>query len=129
MGKKVTIDNLQSAIDEILDDYEGQIYENLDEITKQAGQKGVEALKNSSKQAFGGKKYASGWAMVQEKNRLYTTVTIYNKKQAGLAHLLEHGHVKANGTGRYGFWEGKEHILPVEEKLVEEYESEVVNSL
>lgn len=129
MGKKVTIDNLQSAIDEILDDYEGQIYENLDEITKQAGQKGVEALKNSSKQAFDGKKYASGWAMVQEKNRLYTTVTIYNKKQAGLAHLLENGHVKANGTGRYGFWEGKEHILPVEEKLVEEYESEVVNSL
>ena len=129
MGKKVTIDNLQCAIDEILDDYEGQIYENLDEITKQVGQKGVEALKNSSKQAFDGKKYASGWAMVQEKNRLYTTVTIYNKKQAGLAHLLENGHVKANGTGRYGFWEGKEHILPVEEKLVEEYESEVVNSL
>ena len=49
MGKKVTIDNLQSAIDEILDDYEGQIYENLDQITKQVGQKGVEALKNSSK--------------------------------------------------------------------------------
>lgn len=129
MGKKVTIDNLQSAIDEILDDYEGHIYENLDQITKQVGQKGVEALKNSSKEAFDGKKYASGWAMEQEKNRLYTTVTIYNKKQAGLAHLLENGHVKANGTGRYGFYEGKKHILPVEEKLVEEYESEVVNSL
>lgn len=129
MGKKVTVDNLQSAIDEILDDYEGQIYENLDQITKQIGQKGVEALKNSSKEAFNGKKYASGWAMAQEKNRLYTTVTIYNKKQAGLAHLLENGHVKANGTGRYGFWDGKEHILPVEEKLVDEYESEVVNNL
>lgn len=129
MGKKVTIDNLADAVDDILAEYEGQVYENLDEITQRIGKKGVEALKNSSKDTFGGKKYASGWAMQAEKNRLYTTVTIYNKKQAGLAHLLENGHVKANGTGRYGFWEGKEHILPVEQKLVSEYESEVSENL
>lgn len=129
MAKKVTVDNLTDAINEILAEYQGDIYENLDQITRQIGQKGVEALKNSSKQAFAGKKYASGWAMLVEKNRLYTTVIIYNKKQAGLAHLLENGHVKANGTGRYGFWEGKQHILPVEEQLVEEYESEVAQNL
>lgn len=129
MGKKVTIDNLADAVGDILAEYEGQVYENLDEITQRIGRKGVEALKNSSKDTFDGKKYASGWAMQAEKNRLYTTVTIYNKKQAGLAHLLENGHVKANGTGRYGFWEGKEHILPVEQKLVSEYESEVSENL
>lgn len=129
MAKKVTIDNLQDAIDDILKEYAGQVYENLDEITQRIGKKGVEALKNSSKDTFGGKKYASGWTMTAEKNRLYTTVIIHNKKQAGLAHLLENGHVKANGTGRYGFWEGKEHILPVEESLVDEYESEVTANL
>ena len=129
MAKKVTIDNLQDAINSILEEYQGQIYENLDKITKQIGQKGVSALKNSSKAAFNGKKYASGWAMFAEKNRLYTTVIIYNKKQAGLAHLLENGHVKANGTGRYGQWEGVTHILPVEEKLVAEYESGVIQNL
>lgn len=129
MAKKVTIDNLSDAINDILSEYQGEIYENLDQITKEIGQKGVEALKNTSKSTFEGKKYASGWAMLVEKNRLYTTVIIYNKKQAGLAHLLENGHVKANGTGRYGFWEGKQHILPVEEQLVEEYESEVAQNL
>ena len=129
MAKKVTIDNLQAAINDILEDYEGEIYENLDAITQEIGKKGVEALKNSSKDAFKGKNYASGWAMISEKNRLYTTVIIYNKKQAGLAHLLENGHVKANGTGRYGMWEGVTHILPVEEKLVSEYESEVAQGL
>lgn len=129
MAKKVTVDNLQSAIDDILDEYAGQVYENLDEITQRMGKKGVEALKNTSKDTFNGKKYASGWAMTAEKNRLYTTVIIHNKKQAGLAHLLENGHVKANGTGRYGFWDGKEHILPVEERLVSEYESEVAANL
>lgn len=129
MAKKVTVNNLQDAIKDILDEYNDQIYENLDEITQRIGKKGVEAVKNSSKEAFNGKTYASGWGMTVEKNRLYTTVIIHNKKQAGLAHLLEHGHVKANGTGRYGFWNGKEHLLPVEEQLVEEYESEVASKL
>lgn len=126
---KVTVDNLRSAIDEILEDYAGDIYENLDEITQRIGKKGVEALKNTSKENFAGKKYASGWGMTVEKNRLYTSIIIHNKKQAGLTHLLENGHVKANGSGRYGFWEGIEHILPVEEELVYEYESEVSQSL
>lgn len=129
MAKKVTVDNLQDAIKDILDEYSDQIYENLDEITQRIGKKGVEAVRNSSKEAFNGKVYASGWGMTVEKNRLYTSVIIHNKKQAGLAHLLEHGHVKANGTGRYGQWDGVEHLLPVEEKLIDEYESEVVSKL
>lgn len=129
MAKKVTVDNLQDAIKDILEEYSDQIYENLDEITQRIGKKGVEAVKNSSKEAFNGKKYASGWTMTAEKQRLYTTVIIHNKKQAGLAHLLENGHVKANGTGRYGQWDGVEHLLPVEEKLIDEYESEVVRNL
>lgn len=129
MAKKVTVNNLQDAIKDILDEYSDQIYENLDEITQRIGKKGVEAVRNSSKEAFNGKVYASGWGMTVEKNRLYTSVIIHNKKQAGLAHLLEHGHVKANGTGRYGQWSGVEHLLPVEEKLVDEFESEVVSKL
>lgn len=129
MAKKVTVNNLQDAIKDILDEYSDQIYENLDEITQRIGKKGVEAVRNSSKEAFNGKVYASGWGMTVEKNRLYTSVIIHNKKQAGLAHLLEHGHVKANGTGRYGQWDGVEHLLPVEEKLVDEFESEVVSKL
>lgn len=129
MAKKVTVNNLQDAIKDILDDYGDQVYENLEEITQRIGKKGVEAVRNSSKEAFNGKVYASGWGMTVEKNRLYTSVIIHNKKQAGLAHLLEHGHVKANGTGRYGQWSGVEHLLPVEEKLVDEFESEVVSKL
>lgn len=129
MAKKVTVNNLQDAIKDILDEYSDQVYENLEEITQRIGKKGVEAVRNSSKEAFNGKVYASGWGMTVEKNRLYTSVIIHNKKQAGLAHLLEHGHVKANGTGRYGQWSGVEHLLPVEEKLVDEFESEVVSKL
>ena len=125
MAQKVTIDNLASVIDDILQDYAGDVQKNVDVIAKRIGQKGAQAWKNASKDTFDGDKYASGWGTTIEKNRLYTVVYIHNKKQAGLAHLLEHGHVKANGTGRYGFWDGRTHIAPVEQEVVTKFESEV----
>jgi hypothetical protein len=138
MAKKVTIDNLQDAISDILEEYAGDIQSNVDAVTRKIGQKGVQALKSETKTAFpDGKKYATGWTYTAYKERLYTTVVIHNKKQAGLAHLLEHGHVTANGTGRHEVKhsvkgvlpDGKEHILPVEEKLIAEYEREVIQAL
>lgn len=125
MAKKVTIDNLQSEIDKILDEYADDLQANINKVTKKIGQKGVQALRNQSKATFDGKTYASGWTATTEEHRLYTTVIIHNRKQAGLAHLLENGHVKANGTGRYGMWNGREHIAPVEQELVATYEREV----
>ena len=129
MAKKVTLNNLNEAIKGILDEYADDIQGNLDVITQKIGQKGVQALRNQTKATFNGKTYASGWSSTVEKQRLYTAVTIHNKKQAGLAHLLENGHVKANGTGRYGSWSGISHIKPVEEQLIVEYEREVKQNL
>lgn len=129
MAKKVTIDTLQSEVNKILDEYAGDIQGNINVITKRIGQKGAQALKNQAKATFEGRKYAGGWGTTVEEHRLYTTVIIHNKKQAGLAHLLEHGHVKANGTGRYGFWNGREHIAPVEQELVAEFTREVADKL
>lgn len=125
MAKKVTFDNLQSEIDKILQKYADDVQTNIDIITRKIGQKGAQAIRNEAKGKFSGDKYATGWGTTVEKNRLYTTVYIHNKKQAGLAHLLEHGHVKANGTGRYGYWDGRTHIAPIETQLVAQYEREV----
>ena len=129
MAKKVTIDNLPEAISDILEEFAGDVQNNVDAVTKKIGQKGVQALRTQTKATFEGKKYASGWTYTAFKERLYTTVVIHNKKQAGLAHLLENGHVKANGTGRYGQWEGRKHIEPVEKELVAQYEREVTQAL
>ena len=136
MAKKVTADNLEAAIKEILEEYAGDIQDNLDKVTQRIGQKGAQALRNESKATFpvkkGGKtsgKYEKGWKAQVEKNRLYTKVTIYNKDHAGLAHLLEFGHVSANGTGRYGRVDAHPHIAPVEQVLVADYEREVKQSI
>lgn len=128
-SKKVTLENLGKEIDKILEEYSGDIESNLDEITKKIGKKGAQALKNESLAAFPDskkhkKRYGQTWTSRAEKNRLYTTVTIYNS-QPGLPHLLEYGHASRNG-GRVS---GREHISPVEEQLIAEFEREVESKL
>lgn len=134
MAKRVTIDNLASELEKILDEYADDVQGNVDTITKKIGQKGAKALRNQSKITFNGETYAKGWTAKTEKTRLYTIVTIYNKKQAGLAHLLEFGHVSSNGTGRNYQTDkapvkGRPHIEPVEKELILQYEREVKAAL
>ena len=130
MATKVTIDNLASEIQKILDDYGDEVTGKLDEITKRVGQKGTQLLKNEAGAAFpdGTGKYAKGWTYQVEKNRLYTTVTIYNRTP-GLPHLLEHGHAVVSGGRKVGEYSGKKHIAPVEEKIIQDYEKEVISKL
>lgn len=135
MGKKITIDNFAKEVEKILDEYSGEISDNLDDIIKKMGQKGSQLLRNESSKAFpkgqgqSTGNYAKGWTATFQKNRLYASVTIHNKKNAGLAHLLEHGHVIRNGGRDTGKYSGKQHIAPVEQILVEEYQKEVINKL
>ena len=110
-------ETLGKVIDEIYEEYEGEIKRNSEEITKQIGKKGVQALKNTSKEKFNGNKYWKSWRskVTKEKSGDYSIV-IYST-MPGLPHLLEKGHALRQG----GRAEGKEHIKPVEETLVEEY--------
>lgn len=122
---KTSIDKLGASIENLLAEYGDELQENIDEITVKVGKAGVTALRNQSKQNFGGTgKYAKGWRSEVDKTRLGTTVTLYNQTP-GLPHLLEHGHAKRTG----GRVEGKPHIAPVESKLIKQYETEVLNNL
>lgn len=122
---KTSIDKLGASIEKILAEYGDEIQENIDEITVKVGKAGVTALRNESKEKFGGTgKYAKGWKSEVVKTRLGTSVILYNQTP-GLPHLLEHGHAKRKG----GRVEGKPHIAPVESKLIKRYETEVLNNL
>ena len=129
MAKKVTIDNLDDTIKDILNEYSNSVSGNLGIIIKKVTQTGVKALKSESKSKFGTvakrkKKYADTWTSKYEEGRLSKQGTIYNT-QAGLPHLLENGHAKVNG----GRVEGKAHIKPVENEIIRLYESEVLSKL
>ena len=129
MAKKVTIDNLAEEVEKILEEYGDEVSKNMAQITKRVGQKGAQALRNESLGTFPEsgkhkKRYGSTWTYKTEETRLYTKVIIHNR-QPGLPHLLENGHAKVNG----GRVEGRAHIKPVENRLVQEYEKEVVSKL
>lgn len=134
MAKKVTIDNLASEVEKILEEYGDEVDKNLDEVVMKIGKKGVQALKNVSLDMFpaSGKhknRYGSTWTYTAEHKRLYTLVTIHNR-QPGLPHLLEFGHNTYNGTGRCeGDASPHPHIAKVEEKLIKDFEAEVERKL
>lgn len=124
MAKKTPIAKLDEAIKKVLDDYEGEISGNVDDITKKIGQKGAAALRQESAQKFNGNKYRKSWTSKYEQTRLSSKVVLYSK-MPGLPHLLENGHAKRGG----GYVNGTEHIKPIEEKLCTEYEVEVIEKL
>lgn len=126
---RITLDRLGAEIGKILEEYGDDVEGNLDVITKKVGQKGRSALRNESKSKFGGTgKYAQGWMVTPVKYAHYTSVVIHNKL-AGLPHLLEHGHALVLGGRKVGEVQGREHIAPVEEELVKQYENEVIKAL
>lgn len=124
-SKKIKADRLGEEIDKIMREYSGNIDSELDEITKRIGRKGATAVKNEAHEKFNGEKYYKGWTVSTVKWTHYTSVVIHNKDHYQLAHLLEHGHAKVGG----GRVEGRAHIAPVEESLIEEYQRLVVNRL
>lgn len=133
---KVTLDSFAKEVEKILDSYGDEVTRNLDEITQKVGKKGAQLLRNQSSETFpvptssrkSTGKYAKGWTYQVTKNRLYTTVTIYNRTP-GLPHLLENGHVIRNGGRTTGQAKAHVHIEPVEREILTEYEREVVNKL
>lgn len=136
MAKKVTLNNLESAIKDALSEYENDVRNNLATITKSVTQQGVKALRSESAATFGTskkrkKKYARTWTSSMVTGRTSTQGTIYNT-QPGLPHLLENGHVVRNGSGRTfdkSFVQGREHIAKVERELERLLEQEVTSRL
>lgn len=115
---KVTPDNFKAQIQAILDEYEGEVNENLGQIVDKAGQKAAQLLRNTSPVDTHGKKpgaYAKGWKVeksAKTHRQLHHSATVYNK-YPGLPHLLENGHALRQG----GRSPAIVHIKPVEDAV------------
>lgn len=112
---------LADAIQNILSEYGDEIDKCVSDAVKDVTKAGANAVKQEAKSKFGGTgEYAKGWTSKVENGRTGSEGIIYNKKP-GLPHLLEKGHAKRGG-GRVA---GREHIKPVEEQIVKEFEGKV----
>lgn len=126
MASKTPLDKLTKTIDAILGEYTDEVSRSSQECVKAVTKAGARAVKQAAQQSVDGNKYAKNWTSTVETSRLGATGTIYNKTP-GLPHLLEHGHVSRNGTGRtFGMVPGIEHIAPVEQKIVNDFEKQMI---
>ena len=131
MARKTAIDKLAEDIGKILDEYQDDVKGNLTEIVTESAKKGAQALRRASRQVTTTHTgdYAKGWTSQVYKERLGTSAVIFNN-HPGLPHLLEHGHVTRNGTGRtYPPTPAREHIAPVADEIEQTVVKEVLNKL
>ena len=93
----------------------------MDASGKAVADKGAKQLRQTSPKRTG--KYAKSWGVTREDSSFGENAKyiIHNKKHYRVAHLLEHGHVMANGKRTKAI----PHIKPVEEQVIREYEKKV----
>lgn len=105
----------QSAVSKLLDQYQTNLYTQLEPVLKMTANEARKELRHNSPKEKG--YYQGGWQYkVEMSSRLGGgTMVIYNSRP-GLTHLLENGHLVSNGTGRIvGSASAHEHIASVNE--------------
>ena len=117
----VSVERMADEIAKMLTEYEAAIVKNVDASGKAVADKGAKQLRQTSPKRTG--KDAKSWGVTREDSSFGENAKyiIHNKKHYRVAHLLEHGHVMANGKRTKAI----PHIKPVEEQVIREYEKKV----
>lgn len=118
---KVNIDQLADAISEELEGYSQEITDRLKTEVRQVARECRDEIRDNSPRLTGD--YRKGWRTTTDyESREDIRVTVHNKTDYQLTHLLEDGHAIKGGMGRV---EGIPHIAPAEEHVAEKLETRV----
>lgn len=124
---KVQVGNLGKQIKILLDQYTDEVQEALKyaipQVANETKKKVQQNAKAQNLERTG--QYVRGWAVQKTVGVNFVAAVVHNKDRYRIAHLLEHGHVVKNGTGRIGAGKktrvnGIEHIAPAEQWANEE---------
>jgi len=118
-------------MERVLDSYSKEVKKATDDAIGKTSAEAVRKLKNTSpKGTPHRRRYAEGWAKKTVKGRNgIDEVTVHNKTNYQLTHLLENGHVIRNGKGTYGRTNGIKHIAPVEEWAADDLPEKIKREL
>ena len=123
MSEKVSIDEVASTINEMLEDYAKLATDSMKEaVTKSAKTVRKEISANAPRRTG---KYAKSWRTKTTKEDSHTLEITVHSSKPGLSHLLEHGHAKRGG----GRTAAQEHIAPAEQKGIDQLEKDIERSL
>lgn len=128
MSKKVNVDGLAKAIEDVLVDFIDVTDEACEKGVSETAKTAVKELRSahpsgSGKYGSWDKKYNKGWKVMQTKTdkRYHRKATIHNATDYQLTHLLEKGHALRQGGRTRAF----PHIAPVADKC----ETELVKNI
>ena len=121
----VSIDQLAAEIAKGLAEYSQDVVEKVNVSSEAVGKAAVKQLKQTSPKRHG--KYAKSWTMKTEPEvgQPHKRIVHVKAPHYRLTHLLEHGHAKVGG----GRVEGRPHIRPAEEMVIQEFMSEVEEAI
>lgn len=123
-GTRVSIENMASAIAEILDDYADVTAEGMKKAVKDAGNTVRDEIKSNAPMKSG--KYAKSWSVkTMKENSRTMEVVVHSTNRYQLAHLLEFGHALRGG----GRARAIPHIASAEQKGIEQLERDIERSL
>jgi hypothetical protein len=114
-------DDLGKVIAAELQAYAKEVTEDVKESAQTAADFAVNEVKKLSPVLTGD--YRKGWRMQKSfENSQEVRVTVFNKTDYQLTHLLENGHAKRGG----GRVEAKKHIEPAEDATAEMFEKQIL---
>lgn len=122
MSARVTPNGLAKEILKELNQYTENVSEAVDEAVVDIAKESQRKLKavRSVEGSNVWRKYPNGWTIKSKKRKGKREETVWNQRQYRLTHLLEHGHVIKNGTGRtYGRTRSFVHIGPINDEAQE----------
>lgn len=108
----IRVDELDQRIADVLDKYRGLILDGVEDEMEGAAAIAMRIVRDKSPVRSG--KYKKGWKLYREKAKFKSqlqTLTVYNKTQYRLIHLLEFGHQTAKGTRTKAY----PHVQPAED--------------
>ena len=106
---------------ELLDEYNREAEQAVNEAAVDASDLCVNQLKNTSPKRYG--KYARSWTVKKEHaSSGVADYIVHNKGYYQLTHLLENGHVIRNGKGTYGRTSPIHHIGPAADSAIQRFD-------